>query len=189
MTRATKREMKRRERSRSEQHRPTRRAAADQPQTPLRALLRSSSPLRPFVRDGLAAVERGHRDYLAAELRRDFADSLDLDAAMRTSHPEANRWDYLLGHHRSDCVIGVEPHSARTDQVSVVIAKREHARAQLRGHLREQGQVAAWIWVASGRVDFLQIDRVRRQLDSVGVHFVGGQLRVDELERIITRKK
>lgn len=153
--------------------------------TPITSALQDGSLLEPLVRSGLGAVESAHRGCLAEEIRPSFADSLNLDAAMSGSYPQENRWDYLLGHEASGQVIGVEPHSARTDQVSVVIAKRVAAGGHLRDHLREGARVAKWIWVASGRVDFLFQDRVKRRLASEGIDFVGGQVKAKDLQGLI----
>lgn len=77
------------------------------PDTPVRMAIRSGDPLIDAVCDGMGAVEAGHRDYFDAAIRRDIADSLDLDAATKDLHPDDNRWDYLLGHSPSGEVIAV----------------------------------------------------------------------------------
>lgn len=158
--------------------------AATQPQTPLRSMLRSSSPLHSRVHSGLAALKSGDRNYLAEEIRQQFADSMDLDAAMVSEYPQENRWDYLLGDSESGKVIAVEPHSARTDQISVVISKRRAARVHLREHVIEQREVARWIWVASGNVDFSRMDRAMQRLMLEGIRFVGRQVRRKDLEEL-----
>jgi hypothetical protein len=57
-----------------------------------------------------------------------------------------------------------------------VIAKRQAALVQLREHLREGKSVSEWFWVASGRVDFLDIEKARYRLDQNGIKFVGKKL-------------
>jgi hypothetical protein len=138
--------------------------------------------LLPLVKDGLGAIESTHRDHLAQAIRPGFSDSLNLDEGVLAANPQSNRWDYLLGHKATGTVIGVEPHSAKMDQISVVIAKREAAKHQLRGHLRAGAKVVMWIWVASGRVDFLPFDRAKRRLDEAGVTFAGGQVKAKDLK-------
>lgn len=154
--------------------------------TPLRAALRPESSLQASVKDGLGAVQSAHRGYLAEELRSQFGDSLELDEAVRREHQRSNRWDYLLGHSPSGAVVGVEPHSAHTSEVRVVIAKRRAAMDHLRGHLRDGTRVAMWIWVASGRVDFLPFDRAKRRLDEAGITFVGTQVKAKDLSPLST---
>ncbi|MCC6747214.1 MAG: hypothetical protein IT371_06105 [Deltaproteobacteria bacterium] len=142
--------------------------------TPLRRGLRPESSLLPLVENGLGAL--ADRDCLETSIRADFKDSLDLDAALRADHPEEPRWDYLLGHGPSGKVVALEAHSAREDQVSAVIAKKEAARVQLRGHLKDGARVAAWLWVASGSVEFLRMEAIRFRLDQKGILFVGREV-------------
>ncbi len=145
-------------------------------QTPIRAALRSSSTLRASVYDGIDALERGHRDILHDQIKRDFGDSLNLDDALQRAHPGSNRWDYLLGHEPSQALVGMEVHSAHTGEVSVLIAKKQDALDQLRGHLRDGQRVDRWLWVASGSVQILDLDKVRRKLDQHGITFIGRQV-------------
>lgn len=104
--------------------------------TPIRAALSPDSSLESSVEDGLGAVEKGHKNYIDAALRSDFADSLELDEAMRPGHEKEHRWDYLLGHTSSSEVIGLEPHSAKDDEISTLIEKRKSALRQLQPHMK-----------------------------------------------------
>lgn len=141
--------------------------------TPIRRALRDGSALRAQVKDGLGAVSPGHREYFAEEIRSAFADSLDADAALRGLHEQENRWDYLLGHAPSNQVIGVEPHSAKEDEIGTVIRKRSSALRQLRTHLRDGERIVKWLWVASGKVHFAKTEKAKLRLDQNGIEFVG----------------
>lgn len=149
--------------------------------TPLRRALRDESVLQAAVADGLGAVARAHKPYFLAAVRPDFADSIDLDSALKSAHPEQNRWDYLLGHAPSAQLIAVEPHTAGQDQITTIIAKRAAAREQLRDHLREGEQVHGWLWVASGKVQFADTEKARRLLDQNGIQFVGTRVTAKHL--------
>lgn len=151
--------------------------------TPLRKMLDAGSALRGGVVDGLGAVERAHKGYIDAAIRDEFADSLALDDALRAGHEQENRWDYLLGHRDSGKVVGLEPHSAKSDEVSTVIAKRRMALRQLRGHMKRGARVSAWYWVASGSVDFLPFDKAVLTLANEGITFVGKKLLQKHLPR------
>ena len=105
--------------------------------TPVRVALVVNSSLRPLVVDGLGAIKAAHRDHFEVAIRPTFADSLDLDEALKQGHEQENRWDYLLGHSPSGDVVAVEPHSAKQDQITTVIKKRSAAREQLKGHMRD----------------------------------------------------
>ena len=112
------------------------------------------------------------RDFIEIRLRSEFADSLNLDAALEAELTTANRWDYLLGHRPSQKVVALEPHSGKSDEVSVVIAKHEAARQQLQAHLQPQATIVDWLWV-SPQVRFADTESVRRRLDQRGIRFVG----------------
>lgn len=109
--------------------------------TPVRAALKADSSLRASVANGLGAVKTSDRAFFDSAVRQDFADSLDLDAALREKHQQENRWDYLLGHAPSRLLVAVEPHSAKQDEITVVIGKRTNAREQLREHLRDGAHI------------------------------------------------
>jgi len=143
------------------------------PATPLRHTLREDSPLLPSVRDGLQALEAGHRDYIAGDIRAAFADSLNLDDAMRAGHENENRWDYLLGHAPSNEVVALEPHSAKQEEISRVVRKLAAAKGHLQDHLRDGARIKRWLWVASGKVQFADTEKTRRLLDQKGIQFVG----------------
>ena len=151
-------------------------------QSPLRAALRPESRLLDEVRDGLGAIKSADRSCLHVEIRSAFADRLEADEALRAGHDQENRWDYLLGHSATSALVGVEPHSAKEDQVSVVIKKRSAAIRQLAEHLREGVAVARWLWVSSGDVYFADTERTRRRLDNAGIEFVGRRVLARHLE-------
>jgi hypothetical protein len=151
--------------------------------TPIRVALVAASHLHPHVLDGLRAVSKVDKRLIDEAIRSFFLDSIDFDAAVRSQNPGANRWDYLLGLGEPGLVVGLEPHSASTSEVSVVIAKRRAALDQLRPHLNTGTRIAEWFWVASGRVDFVPHDKVVLQLQQAGITFVGGTLRARHLPR------
>jgi hypothetical protein len=140
--------------------------------TPVRAILRDDSPLRAKVRDGLEAMKKADRKLIDEPLRDSFEDSLDVDEAFRPGCDRENRWDYLLGHRPSRAVVALEPHSANEKEISVVIAKRTAAKAQLAPHLKDGKRIAAWLWVASGKVHFANTEKARIRLDENGILFV-----------------
>lgn len=146
----------------------------------MRAALKSTSSLVHQVQDGLGGLANSHRNLIAQDVKTQIGDSLDLDAALQAAYPNDHRWDYLLG--RSGKVLGLEPHSAKEDQVSTVIDKRKAARDHLKAHLKAGAKVHAWFWVASNRVEFANTERTIRRLDQNGIHFVGKQLQAKHLK-------
>ncbi len=154
----------------------------------LQKALCPQSSLQTLVRDGIGAVKGADHQHFDSSIRADFSDSLDLDAALRSAHPEENRWDYLLGYTPSDEIIAVEPHSAQQGEISTIIKKRSHARQQLKPHLRDGARVSKWLWVASGQVQFADTEKARRQLDQNGISFVGKVVKAKHLPTAKPRK-
>ena len=156
--------------------------------TPIRASLDPESSLLPHVRDGIGAVSDGDRSYIDQAIRGEFADSLETDENLRVGREQENRWDYLLGHGASRAIVAFEPHSATNKEVSAVIGKRAKALEQLRPHLAEGAYVRDWFWVASGKVDFVPMEKATNQLNNNGITFVGKQLLAKHLAALAPAK-
>lgn len=150
--------------------------------TPVMSALHPASSLRPHVQAGLGALEAGHHQHVAGDLRRTFQDSLDIDTHLQGGRDSEHRWDYLLGHGPSRAVIALEPHSAKSDQIDRVIRKKQAAQDQLRPHLAQGARVHLWIWVASGDVQFADTERAKLRLAQQGIRFVGKVLRPRHME-------
>lgn len=144
--------------------------------TDVRRSLRAESSLRGFVEPGLGALEKGHARRIDESIRPGFADSLDLDQALRDSHPDQPRWDYLVGWKPGRVVVAIESHSARDGEIRAVIEKRKFALLQLGTHLCDGQRIKDWIWLASGRNDFSPNSRAAFLLSQSGIRFVGGNL-------------
>ncbi len=135
-----------------------------------------NSYLAASIKTGMQALSNETRRRVASDVHADFLDSIDLDEATRARHPKDARWDYLLGHDTSSKIVGIETHSASTSQVSRVIDKRARSIEHLRTQLVEGSYVAAWYWIASGRVDFVPHEKTVNRLAQNGIQFVGGRL-------------
>lgn len=142
--------------------------------TVLRDSLKKESALQRSVFDGLGGIEPAHKNYFDQAVRADFEDSMDLDLAVRDGREQENRWDYLLGHTPTKGIIAVEPHSAKQDEVATVIRKKAAAKQHIAEHLKDGKRVTKWIWVASGKVHFLALEKTKLQLAQSGIEFVGG---------------
>jgi hypothetical protein len=157
-------------------------ASKQSPVTPIRAALQVRSSLHALVKDGLGAIKRTHRSYFDENVRSCFADSIDIDEAFRVGKEQENRWDYLLGVNESRKLVGIEPHSAKEDEISTVIKKVKAARIQLRDHLKERVIIHTWIWVASGKVHFLDIDKESLRLNQSGILFAGRKVNLKHIK-------
>ena len=145
--------------------------------TRLREALKQTSRLRNLVQDGMGAFASVDVKLIAEDQRSRVGDSLDLDAASRDEHPEANRWDYIISIPDVGEYVGIEPHKAKDSEIRAVIAKRKHASQYLRNHLRNGYRISRWFWVTHGAVSFSRMDRARRRLDQNGIAFAGRILR------------
>jgi len=139
------------------------------------------SYLAKAVQSGLQAVPGDKRKHIAEAVRPEFLDSLDLDEATRERHPTDARWDDLRGRGVPEEVVAIETHSAETSQVSKVIQKRTASLGHLQDQLTEGHHVAAWYWVASGRIDFVPHEKTMIRLSENGIQFVGGRLEAKHL--------
>lgn len=133
--------------------------------------------MRDIVQVGMAAFANADVRLIAEDQRTRIGDSLDLDAASKDEDPESNRWDYIVSIPDLAEFIGIEPHSAKDSEISVVIAKRKHATEYLRNHLEDGYRIIRWFWVSHGTVSFSKMDRARRRLDQNGIAFAGRMLR------------
>lgn len=149
--------------------------------TPVRSALRAESTLLPLVKNGMEALQKKDRAFFDTTIRLSFSDSLELDDAVKLGREQENRWDYLLGHDPSGDVVAIEPHSAKTDEITTVIKKKSAAREQLKAHLAEGKKVARWLWVASGKVHFADTEKARRLLDQQGIQFVAPRVAAKHL--------
>jgi hypothetical protein len=143
----------------------------------LKEALKQESRLRDLVRAGTGAIKRRDLTLIVEAERPRIGDSLDLDAASRDEHPEANRWDYIISIPDLKELAGVEPHTAKDSEISVVVLKKRLAIEYLRTHLQHGHRITRRFWVSHGPVGFSRMDRARRRLDQNGIAFVGRKLR------------
>lgn len=135
----------------------------------------SGSTLQSHVQRGLQAVESKDHRYFEATSRKNAVDSLDLDDALRTEHPTTNRWDYIVS--SATQLMGVEPHSAKNREVSVVVRKKRWAVQVLQAHLRTGTVIDPWYWVGRDRFHNKNT-KVERQLKQAGITFRDKPLRI-----------
>ncbi len=142
----------------------------------LETALIAGSTLRSHIKRGLRALINNDLRLIVPAIRTYVGDSLNLDDTIRAEFPQDNRWDYLLSVPRINQIIGLEPHSAKDSEVSVIIAKRKHAIEYLRNHLHPQYIVSKWFWVSHGRVNFSKMESAIRLLNKNGIEFKGRRL-------------
>lgn len=139
----------------------------------LKTALQPTSSLLPAVMNGMDAFLARDRSLIAVSERQKIGDSLDLDEALRKDFPNANRWDYVFSVPGASKLIALEPHTAKDSEISVLIAKKKHAAAQLRRHLQPKYGVSAWFWVSHRRTSFSRMEQATRRLAQEGIAYLG----------------
>lgn len=125
------------------------------PKDTFRDAVTTCKPLK--LRDGLQAVKKGEgKDRISASNPDHLLGSVNIDDDFQATHPNANRWDYVVGYDRGGTAIAhfIEVHSAETSEVSTVEKKFQWLLEFLAapGHERLRGLSSEFHWVASGRV-------------------------------------
>ncbi len=130
--------------------------------------LRSWAGIAAGVRDGLRAVTSAHHALFVRPAT--YACSVDLDATLRESEPNASRWDYVVAR-RDGTTVGVEVHPAKASEVDVVVAKKRWAEQRLLSFCALR--VNRWYWVrpARSQLQFTPLSPKARSLAMNGVQF------------------
>lgn len=152
--------------------------------TTIKKSLRPNSGIRSLVVNGLGAMRKQDRALIDSDISTQFEDSIDIDEAARPGNEQENRWDYLLGISNGSRLIAVEPHTAGEGEISVVVAKRIFSKKFLEDHLIDGKGVEKWLWVASGKVGFLSIEKAKLRLDQNGIEFVGRLVRRSSIQQV-----
>jgi hypothetical protein len=72
-------------------------------------------------KNGLQALKRSDTGKVTASDTRKIDGSVDIDAAVKTLYPDANRWDYAIGYDSKVCY--VEVHPAYTSEIDIMLKK------------------------------------------------------------------
>jgi hypothetical protein len=149
---------------------------------PISEFLVDDSSLRPEVRPGIQGLLEVDKSRLAMELRKQIGDSLNLDDVLKAAHPNDNRWDYLVGISQSNAVVAIEVHHANSDQVSVIIRKKIAAKSQLQSHTKSGFHIRKWVWISSGAVNILRLDKEKLRLAAAGIQLVGRTMTAAQID-------
>ncbi len=139
-------------------------------------------------RAGLQALRAEDRPHIQTEHPRRLRGSADVDAALRGSEPNANRWDFAIGNqhtnHADEFIYWVEIHTGSDNQISVVLRKLEWLKNWLRqdGHRLDRFN-RDFIWVSSGHTLFTQGSAQVRTLAQKGLIYAGTVLRIPNERR------
>ena len=132
---------------------------------------------------GLQALRAVDKPHIEAEDTRKLTGSVDVDTALQSVEPSANRWDFGIAYRHTnrdaEVIYWTELHTASTSEVKVVIKKA----IWLRNWLKADGKKLAIfendiIWVSSGATTFQLTGPQRKQMAQAGLQHVGSRLRI-----------
>jgi len=153
-----------------------------------KAALKAAEVTTEHVKVGLSALEGVDRPRISAANPRVFTASLNLDEALKSSQPNASRWDYGIGLKKtaqSESAIWVEVHPASTGEVKTMIKKFQWLKRWLQTEAKElsaltkkTSAVAQFNWVASGRVSIPKTSRQAKLLAQSGLPYPVKHLKI-----------
>ncbi len=132
---------------------------------------------------GLQALRAEDKPHIEVENTRKLTGSVDVDKALQSVEPNANRWDFGIAYRHTnrsaEVVYWTELHTASDAEVKVVIKKARW----LRDWLKADGKrLAAFesdiVWVSSGATTFQLTGPQRKQMAQAGLQHVGSRLRI-----------
>lgn len=102
----------------------------------------------------LDALGRGDRSKLSVKVNTTLLGSVNIDDNCKITHPQAARWDYLVGIDRKGSAIAhyIEVHGAHSCDVSTIADKLEWLKSFLAKHPKLDALPRQVHWVASGAV-------------------------------------
>jgi len=132
---------------------------------------------------GLRALRAEDKPHIQPEDARMILGSVDVDTALTSTAPNANRWDFAIGYkhaNRDEPVLyWVELHTAADAQMKVVIRKLEWLLGWLESDGRKLGKFERdFIWVASGPTAFTDSANQIKRMAQKGLRYVGNSLRI-----------
>jgi hypothetical protein len=135
-------------------------------------------------RPGLQALSKNDAKRISCENPRQLTGSINVDHALQSAQPQANRWDYGIGLQRgeNETAVWVEVHPASSASISDMLNKLEWLKNWLRSEAPELRKLTGdgFYWVSTeGPIAITPNSTYAKQLASVGLH---GPMRVLNLK-------
>ncbi len=136
--------------------------------------------LKGTLRPGLQALSAANKAHVNLESETKLLGSVDVDTALKKTHPQAARWDYVVGKKQGESAhlhwIEVHPASS-TGNIAEIEAKLVWLTGWMRGTplLNYPRNV---VWVASGKSVFNSRHPKLKALAARGLSFAGGHLTI-----------
>ena len=130
------------------------------------------------MQSGLGALRAEDRPHIKPNDTRRLRGSVDIDTALKSKEPNANRWDFAIAYQHTnrekEFIYWVETHTGSDDQINVVLRKLEW----LKGWLLGNGQNLAkfermFVWVSSGATSFTKGATQVKTLAQKGLTYSG----------------
>lgn len=130
--------------------------------------------VRDHYRGGLQALPAGDAARIQCAATRRLTGSINLDAALRQQQPNANRWDFGIGHRRNDAevAIWVEVHPASSTSIATLLAKLEWLKDWLATEAQELRRLTQgdYHWISTdATIAITPNSRQAKQLAAVGL--------------------
>jgi hypothetical protein len=143
-----------------------------------REAVEKTPEIREAWRIGFKALRPADRQHVDAEDTHSLRGSVDVDSTLRDKYPDANRWDYAIGHRPSnlakDVAYWVEVHPASDGEVKVVLAKLKWLKDWLRTCAQNLNSMhKEFIWVSSGKTSFTLNSPQQKQFALLGLQHKG----------------
>jgi len=137
---------------------------------------------------GLQALRKQDKPHVQPQSPNRLTGSADIDAALTAAYPQANRWDYGIGHQptneaneANEVIYWVEIHSANSKEVNVVLAKLEFHRAWLKNSAPALEKIRRkFVWVSSGKTHFSLSAPQKKKFAQLGLIQVGQILKISD---------
>ena len=136
-------------------------------------------------RVGLGALRAEDRPHLQPEdtSTSRLCGSVDVDAALQATHPNANRWDFAIGYrhaNRSDeFVYWVETHTGSDGQISKMLKKLDWLKTWLKGDGKALAAFdRSFVWAPSGATSFTKGAIQVKILATKGLHYAGSAFKI-----------
>lgn len=144
--------------------------------------VRKTPDVADALQPGIQALSSAHQGRVEPRNTRLLRGSIDLDAALSKSQPNAARWDYgvgLRGDKKDDKAIWIEFHPASSSHVDDVLKKHAWLLDWLKGRAPRLAELPrAFKWVATGSVALRPGSPQRHKVAAAGIAFCGGYLSI-----------
>jgi hypothetical protein len=146
-------------------------------------VVKENEAVKDSFQPGLKALESVDRKSISSKEPRYLRGSINLDKALKKTHPNDPRWDYGIAvrtdQEEDDRVVWVEVHPASSNHVDEVIRKHQWLKCWLsKSAPLLQEFETEFVWVSSGKVTLPGGSPQRRRVALCGIRFAGERLEI-----------